>query len=680
MRLGTKITLLTLALVVTLTAAVVFVVRERVRAQELARVPAEIHRAVAAYFARVDAAAENTLRAARLLFGEQSTRADLSNLNSPEAMTPDERQKLELRFCNDLFGTVMQRELEITLLDGSRIAPAFHVLFNEAGEMQIVAAPRDPELTRLIREARIDWNPGEITEATDHKPVVRYVQINTWMFVALGVPVSTVADESEPPTNAYFVGYALDVRWAKGFVPGTDGGGTPLGVWFSGSSGANVSGGSPGHDEKYADIAASMRRESAADGVPRAIRVEPPYSQEVVLAEVAAYPLLGAEEPTLTLAVTASLDRALAPMQRLLATITLTGVVAVIVAFVACRLIASRIARPVRALVKSADDIGAGRFDVHLDTCRKDEIGDLARSFEHMAQGLAQRDFIKDTFGKFVDPSVVAGLIADPQRLRPGGEERVQTVLMSDIEGFTALSEKLRPEQVVELLNAFLGAAADIIAAERGVVDKFIGDAVVAFWGPPLTEDHAPRAGRAALRMIEAARALSPRCEELGIPPLRVRIGIATGEVLVGNIGSASKFNYTVMGDTVNLAARLEGLNKVYRSSVLCEANAAAAMGTELTLREIDLVRVVGRAAPTRVFEVAGVGEDQHTREHAQHFEQARSRMLAGDFAGARAAFEELARRERESGPAQALGARCAELLKSPPPPEWDGVFEPDRK
>src|SRR5262249_7037346 len=143
---------------------------------------------------------------------------------------------------------------------------------------------------------------------------------------------------------------------------------------------------------------------------------------------------------------------------------------------------------------------------------------------------------------------------------------------------FTSLAEKLRPEQVVSLLNQHLGVSADIVTSEKGVVDKFIGDAVVAFWGPPLTEDHTPRACRAALRMVDAAATLAGRCAELGIPSLRIRIGIATGDMLVGNIGSTSKFNYTVMGDTVNLCARLEGINKLYGTTITINDHAARSL------------------------------------------------------------------------------------------------------
>ncbi|MFM9956679.1 MAG: adenylate/guanylate cyclase domain-containing protein [Phycisphaerales bacterium] len=684
MRLGTKIMLVTTALVVVLTAAIVLIVRDRVRAQELARVPAEIHRAVSAYFARLDGAAENTQRVARLLFEEPSARAALSNLNRAGASDDIAKNPDFIQFRDYLFAEVMQRELAVSLLDGGRAAPAFHAMFDESGRRLLLVAPGDAALERALGEAEIAWSVDEVVDGSGRR-VTQYLSVNDALYVALGVPVSTSVQGGEPPSNAYFVGYMVDDKWAGGFVSSSDKGeAVPLSVWFwSERVLARACPAESGVQVKAVEPAVLRAMDEGLRETPIRASVVPAQDSGTVLAETVLFSLASDPARTGALVVTASLDRALEPMNRLLRTITLIGVLAAIAAAVVCRWIGRRIARPVKALVRASEAIGEGRFDAKLDTARTDEIGDLARGLSHMADGLRQRDFIKDTFGRFVDPTVVADLIADPQRLRPGGEQRVQTVLFADLEAFTAISEQLSPEQVVALLNEYLGAAADIVSAERGVVDKFIGDAVVAFWGPPLVEHHAPRAARAALKMLDAVRALAPRCAELGVPPLRLRVGIATGEMLVGNIGSASKFNYTVMGDTPNLGARLEGANRAFGTSILCNAACAEVLRDRpeaqpggVVVREIDVVRVPGRAAPERVFEIVAQAEDAAAQGRCREYETALEMYRERRFGDAASAFASLARREGDQGPARALAARCRAYVDAPPVPSWDGVFE----
>jgi adenylate cyclase len=213
-----------------------------------------------------------------------------------------------------------------------------------------------------------------------------------------------------------------------------------------------------------------------------------------------------------------------------------------------------------------------------------------------MSVGLAQRDLIKDTLGQFVDPRIADALLTNPASLR--GQRVVQSVLFSDLENFTAMSEKLPPEQLVAVLNRFLGASADVVKELNGYLDKFTGDGVIAFWGPPVEKDHALAACRAALRMVELTKQFTD-------PPLRVRIGIATGEVLVGIVGSeSSKKNYTAMGDVVNLASRLEGVNKEYGTQILVDATTASAVNGTIPTRRIGVVQVRGREEPVEVFEV----------------------------------------------------------------------------
>ena len=687
MRLGTKILLLTLGLVVALTAAVLGVVRERVRSQEVAQTTASIHRAVGEYFSRINAAGDSIQRVAKLLFDDPNTRSDLGVLNSSEATDADKVKPLA-QIRDYIIPNVMQKQ-SITLPSGTVVEPAFHVLFNELG-VQLVAWAPDPALAERVKSSPFQWPVGDIVDG-DGKRISCYLRVNGRLYLALGIPLSTSAGgENPPPTNAYFVGFEINDKWAAGFLGERDPSGfaAPLGVWFlkaqepwteAFGGTAPSSGEKPKWAERTYDEAAGL----PLNAEPRQLRVEASIFGTMLAEAVAFEPAKGER---MVLAVTASLDDALAPMNRLLRTITLVGVGAVVVAFVACRWIARRIARPIGTLVVESERIGRGEFDVTLDTDRKDELGDLARGFTHMAKGLAQRDFIKDTFGKFVDPSVVATLIADPKRLRPGGEQRVQTVLMSDVANFTRLGEKLTPEQLVLLLNEYLGACADIVANEKGVVDKFIGDAVVAFWGPPLTDDHAERACRAALRMADAAASMNARCAALGVAPLKVRIGIATGEMIVGNIGSPSKFNYTVMGDVVNLCARLEGVNKLYSTTILATRATAQSLGAGWVWRELDVVRVVGRGAGEPIVEIMAApspasadttGKDELRRDR---FVAARAHYLRREWPRAREAFEALAREFPADNAAAAMALRCARLEAIPPEPGWDGVWTLDVK
>ena len=173
-------------------------------------------------------------------------------------------------------------------------------------------------------------------------------------------------------------------------------------------------------------------------------------------------------------------------------------------------------------------------------------------------------------FGQYMSETVISHLLAHPEKLKLGGERRRVTLFFSDLAGFTTISERLDAETVVALLNDYLSAMTEIILEEEGTVDKFEGDAIMALWGAPLDqEDQALRACRAALRQRAALADLNRRFAGLKLPPLSMRIGLNTGEAIVGNLGSAKRFDYTVIGDTVNLASRLEGLNKFYQTAIM---------------------------------------------------------------------------------------------------------------
>jgi adenylate cyclase len=286
-------------------------------------------------------------------------------------------------------------------------------------------------------------------------------------------------------------------------------------------------------------------------------------------------------------------------------------------------------------------------------------------------------------FGQYMSESVIQHLLAHPEKLRLGGERRRVTLFFSDLAGFTTISEKLDPETVVALLNRYLSEMTDIILSEAGAVDKFEGDAIMAFWGAPLDQDdQALRACRAAIRQRDALARLNDEFRAQGLPRLKLRIGLHTGDAIVGNLGSEKRFDYTAIGDTVNLASRLEGLNKFYGTAIMASEAAVAAAGAAVAFRELDLVAVKGKETAVRVFEVLNMTADLPAAGAAvrDDFALALARFRQGDFAGAAGAFTEFLAQHSDDGPARAFLARCRKFLEQPPPAGWDTVFRPDSK
>jgi adenylate cyclase len=228
-----------------------------------------------------------------------------------------------------------------------------------------------------------------------------------------------------------------------------------------------------------------------------------------------------------------------------------------------------------------------------------------------VARALAEereKRWIRGAFSHYLNPEVTEMLARAPERLRLGGERREITVLFADIRDFTRISEEMPPEVLAELLNEFLGTMTDVVFRHAGLLDKYIGDALMAFWGAPVAAaDHAQRCCRAALEMMATLRTLHERWEPLGRPRFDIGIGINTGEVAVGNFGSAQRFSYTAVGDDVNLASRLEGLNKVHGTHVLLSDKTCRAIGDEFVTREIDRVLVKGRVQHVTVHELLGL-------------------------------------------------------------------------
>lgn len=290
--------------------------------------------------------------------------------------------------------------------------------------------------------------------------------------------------------------------------------------------------------------------------------------------------------------------------------------------------------------------------------------------------------FVQEALGRYTSEALVRELMEHPEHLSlEWGDRREMSVYFSDIAGFTTISEGMPPERLVALLNEYLTSMTDLVLAHRGVVDKYIGDAVMAFWGAPIPDpDHARNAVRCALAMRR-------KCDELRADwftryghHVHARAGVNTGFAVVGNMGSKHKYNYTVMGDMVNLASRLEGANKAYNTFLMVNETTVAKIGDLVDVRELDRIAVKGKDQAVTVYEVLDErGKTSPDKlADARRFEDALAKYRARDFTSALATFEELF--ARGDAPSETYIERCRELIATPPPPDWDGVWRMKEK
>jgi adenylate cyclase len=352
-------------------------------------------------------------------------------------------------------------------------------------------------------------------------------------------------------------------------------------------------------------------------------------------------------------------------------------------------IVASGIARPVMQLLAGAREVEAGRLDQIIAVSTRDEIGELSAAFNSMVEQLRRNERIRETFGRYIDPKVVEGLIDRPDLTPTEGQRRVMTVLFCDMKGFTPLSEGMTPQGLVKVVNCYLSTMSEPIRDRRGIIDKYIGDAIMAYWGPPFVEgnEQAALACHAALDMIGRVPELQRQIPELlglrAIPlDCDVRIGIATGEVLSGSIGSQFMMSFTVMGDAVNLASRLEAVNKVYNTRLLVSQDTAAALAAAFETRQVDRIAVVGQTMAQAVYEVmaraGGLSAEQESLR--THYADGLAAYRARDWAAARRAFGAALEAVPGDGPSQALLERIAQFETHPPPPDWDGAWQMEHK
>jgi adenylate cyclase len=284
---------------------------------------------------------------------------------------------------------------------------------------------------------------------------------------------------------------------------------------------------------------------------------------------------------------------------------------------------------------------------------------------------------IRKVFQTYITKSVVEEVLKDPSKLKLGGQKKMLTVFFSDIRSFTTISEKLKPEQLVHQLNEYLTPMTNIIFKHEGTLDKYMGDAIMAIFGAPLDQpDHARRCCEAALDMMDELRALRSKWKSQGLPELNIGIGVNTGEMVVGNMGSDVKFEYTVIGDNVNLGSRLEGTNKEYGTNIIISETTNSLVSGALYTRELDELMVKGKKEPVRIFELRGRGKPEETEKRfIDAFSEGLDLYRRQRWDEAAAVF----RRTLEMVPGDPPSARYLERIEylkaNPPGPDWKGVW-----
>jgi len=345
---------------------------------------------------------------------------------------------------------------------------------------------------------------------------------------------------------------------------------------------------------------------------------------------------------------------------------------------------ARRMSQSVRNLIAGSKSVESGDFELEISATSRDEIGDLTRSFNQMARELLVKERIKDIFGRYMDPGLVSNLMEQPELLESGGERRELTIMVIDLKGFATIMEKLEPDDLIALLDDFFSYLTTIISEQMGVVDKFLGDTVIAYWSRPFCppDRHAALACHAALQassQLDTFRGhvrakLGGRADGFD---LDFRIGIATGDAIIGSVGSKASRSFTVIGDPIDLGIRLEGANKAYGSQIMLSDRTRQLAGDEFQVRELDMIRVKGKRDPFRIYELLTVsdkGPSEKTAGRTQ-FETGLRAYRRREWDAAETAFC-ASMAERAHDPAcRVYLERIAYLRNNPPPSGWDGVW-----
>ena len=345
--------------------------------------------------------------------------------------------------------------------------------------------------------------------------------------------------------------------------------------------------------------------------------------------------------------------------------------------------VSNRMMAGLERLIQGTQQVQDGHGYEMLPVTSNDEIGKLTVAFNHMVEDLRAKDRIKETFGKFIDPRIVANLL-DPAGGKDLAERQVATVFFSDIKGFSGLGELLTATTLVKLLNTYFSQMTAAIHAHSGIIDKFVGDGLMAFWTAPFSrgESHASDACLAALAQQRAIRDMREHLSDVlglrrDLPEFSVRMGLATGDLVVGTIGSTEARSFTVIGDTVNLASRLEGANKAYDTSILVDEGTFQLAQNDVEGREIDFLAVLGRVEPVRVYEIIAPAGCLSAAEQqlCGLFAEGLAAYRAQDWDHSERCFAQCLAIMPADGPAAVFHRRIKLLRGKTLPMDWDGVW-----
>lgn len=347
-------------------------------------------------------------------------------------------------------------------------------------------------------------------------------------------------------------------------------------------------------------------------------------------------------------------------------------------------LITRNVTRPVRDLLKGARSVERGDLNISVSVNSADEIEQLAQSFNYMVSGLREKKAITETFGKYVDPRIVKRMLHE-STFSDAGNKCLTTVLFSDIEGFTSLCEQLSADAVVRLLNSYFSTVSKAVLTNHGIIDKYIGDSLMAFWAPPFIDerDQSLAACKSALQQLALLTGFRKKLPDItglrrGIPTFNIRIGICTGEATTGSVGSESAKGYTVIGDTVNIASRLESANKSFGTRLLISEGTQELAADSIEVRDLGLIRVSGKDESLRIFELLGLkGETESSLLILRDlFEAAMKSFKAQDWDKAEAQLQICAEHSHSDGPTRFYLQVVRRYKLNPPPSNWAGVLE----
>ena len=365
-----------------------------------------------------------------------------------------------------------------------------------------------------------------------------------------------------------------------------------------------------------------------------------------------------------------------------LALFAIAGVLGLLVFLI----ITGRLQTAFRRLAAAFRKTAEGELSDPLPVTSHDEIGDLTTSFNQMVEQLKSKEKLREAFGQFLDPRIVANVVdASSGQLKEVAERRSVTIFFSDISNFSGIGEQLTAGNLVRLLNRYFTASTEGIRAHHGIVDKFIGDAVMAFWASPFSEGetHALDGCHACLDLRDAFAKVGREISEItglrrNVPKFHVRMALATGDTVIGTVGSDTTKSFTVIGDTVNIASRLEGVNKIYGTTILLNEECYHLAETGIEAREIDLVTVFGKVEPVRIYELQGrQGSLSPTLAKLNNvFADALQLYREQKWKEAESAFRECLKIRENDGPSLEFLTRIANFARTPPPKDWNGVWQ----